>query len=106
MTVLFLDPSGTELASTTTDADGRYSFSSLVDGAAVPQNTAGYQLSIATNQSTVAHLVASPTDIAAAEPDNDSDGVFSFDDKTSTIVLTTPAFGENDIQFDFGYVLK
>jgi hypothetical protein len=104
VTVTLRDPSNVVLASTLTDSDGLYAFSSLQTGVSIPPTTANYQLVVDTAQPIVAELTPTESDSTSATPTTDSDGVFDFVAQSSTIVFTTPASGVTDIQHDFGYV--
>ena len=93
----------TEIARTVTDANGLYSFSSLLPGKAVPQTTAGYTLEVSLAQASLATFVTTVPDLAAAAPLADSDGVFDSVRNAARAPVTTPAYGVVDNQYDFGF---
>jgi hypothetical protein len=92
-----------EIARTTTDANGLYTFSSLLPGKALPQSTGGYAIEIGLAQASLATYVPTAADLAAAAPLSDSDGVLDAARGVSRALVTTPVYGAVDNQHDFGF---
>jgi hypothetical protein len=92
-----------EVARTATVAGGLYSFDSLLPGRALPQTTGGFSLEVNMTQAALAGFVPTAPDAATATALLDSDGILDSARGVSRITLTTPTYGTNDPQFDFGF---
>ena len=88
VTVKLLSPTNTVLATTTTDANGQYSFSNL--------NPADYKVQ-----------VVAPTGFFVSKKDQGGNDALDSDiDSTGTTLVTTLSAGENDLSWDAGLYRK
>jgi hypothetical protein len=99
---------GTQLASTTTAADGSYSFSSLDTPGLRPSTSLSLRIQLDT-QPVLATTVGGrdtflvPTQIYAGSSTTDNDAVLSVDERVAIISLTLPPrFALNATEYDFG----
>ncbi|MCB0139510.1 MAG: hypothetical protein KDE50_06325, partial [Caldilineaceae bacterium] len=117
VTVELVDGAGQVMATATTDAAGQYYFSSatgtstasaIYNVTGLVLNTTGFQVRIPLNQTVLASLEPTLTNAGGISSNdnkldlNDSDGVS--DGTYSAVLFSTGAAGENNHNFDFGFV--
>ena len=102
--VRLLDTSGNELRTTTTDANGQWTFNSLADRSVLTPD-APRVLQIDLTQTALSELQPSPT--GAGTPATDSDGELNASRDAATATFTTPSFGgASNEDLDFGFVRR
>jgi hypothetical protein len=93
----------TEIARTTTDANGLYSFSSLLPGKALPQTTSGYSIEVSLAQAALATYVHHRGQAGGGGAARRQRRRVRRARNVSRAAVTTPVYGAVDNQYDFGF---